>query len=105
MSARHRTLASVNGIHAAAICKRGHVFDQHVSRAGPQGQWQYGFDTGYVPSFCPRCGAPVIVTCPACDAPIPGLPPNLTLLAEPDPPEPFCPNCGNPYPWATREQR
>jgi Uncharacterized protein conserved in bacteria (DUF2321) len=59
-----------------------------------------------VPRHCGRCGAPVLQACGSCEAPIlgavrvmPGLP---NEMKEPDP---FCWDCGEPYPWASREER
>jgi hypothetical protein len=78
----------------SAVCMRGHVITDSISP---------GESTG-VPNFCRRCGAPVITTCSNCSAPILGGYAGMLVAAERRP-DPFCWNCGEPYPWATREQR
>ena len=60
-----------------------------------------------VPRHCGRCGAAVVRACGSCEAPLLGgerfAQGGLkSAMKEPDP---FCWDCGEPYPWATREQR
>lgn len=56
-------------------------------------------------SFCEKCGAEVISTCPNCNYPIPGdYDPSgngvLVLSPKRNIPVPsYCKNCGHPYPW------
>jgi hypothetical protein len=82
-------------VASRAVCKRGHIVDDEVVDL----RYRLGHDDGELPRFCGDCGAPVVLTCEACKAPIPrrGSPD--------DEPHPFCTECGSPFPWATREQR
>lgn len=54
---------------------------------------------------CPECGEPTIISCPECDATIPGryrTPGIVDLTSGPDP-DAYCHECGQPYPWTQRK--
>ncbi len=51
--------------------------------------------------FCDKCGAETIHKCPVCDFPIEGNDMEL-FFAVPVPD--YCPDCGEPYPWAVDRQ-
>ncbi len=78
----------------SAVCMRGHVITDRISPG----------ESTVVPSFCRRCGAPVVTKCSNCSSPILGGYTGVLVAAERRP-DPFCWNCGKPYSWATREQR
>lgn len=92
----------MDAVASRAVCKRGHVVDDNVIdlrfRLGEQGS-----ETYELARFCGECGAPVVMTCESCTAPIssPSSYPSIAMLD----PSPFCTVCGSPFPWATREQR
>jgi hypothetical protein len=50
--------------------------------------------------FCDRCGAAVYRNCPDCCAPFPS---GVLTFAQFAYPRAFCRRCGEPFPWATRE--
>ena len=95
---------------SAAICKSGHVVSIDVidppnrseQPAGNQPAPEaFSMDIDWsvttprireVQKFCGTCGAPVITACGSCGAGIPS--PDFA----------FCVNCGEPFPWASREQ-
>ncbi len=70
----------------AAVCTRGHVLSWFV-------------DPTLVPKFCPKCGARVLVACPACDAVLPADGEMLQWV----PYHPHCMHCGAAYPWIADE--
>jgi hypothetical protein len=89
-----------------AVCKRGHavsfaVLDPVNRREAPIGRefdvMGYPNPVAVIPNFCSTCGAPVITLCEGCNVPIP--PPRYPYTDTPV----FCIACGDPYPWATRE--
>lgn len=61
-----------------------------------------GYTDEVVDKFCPTCGAPVILACERCGAPLKN-PPRGAMVLPGHPP--FCPSCGGPFPWATRDER
>jgi hypothetical protein len=79
----------------AAICKRGHVITEDAS-------------TGiHVTERCEDCGAKVLTACASCDSMIRGdyfVPGFIGAGVAYKRPE-FCPSCGVPYPWASRQSR
>src|SRR6266508_40989 len=96
----------------SAVCMRGHVIADLI---GP------GASSSAIPN-CRRSGAPVLTGCPGCHAPILGHKISFCPLGNPRSrqenwealkrvfvgsrrPDSFYWNCGNAYPWATREQR
>jgi Uncharacterized protein conserved in bacteria (DUF2321) len=102
-----------------AVCRSGHVIAQDLDPPPPPPRvateppaWvegsasigPSGSPSRVLPRHCGRCGRPVIQTCPSCDAFILGA---YTALRPADfsLPESFCWDCGEPYPWATREER
>jgi hypothetical protein len=103
--------------YRAAVCRNGHVINRGLDPApqatmpGPPAFVEgsasidpYAPPPLILPRFCGECGAPVLQTCPSCDALIPGeyraLRPRSFVM-----PDSFCWECGEPYPWATREER
>jgi hypothetical protein len=103
----------------AAVCRSGHVIAQTLDpppppprvASGPPAWVEHSSSLGsseppprVLPRHCGRCGRPVLRTCPSCDAFILGA---YTALRPSDfsLPESFCWDCGEPYPWATREER
>jgi hypothetical protein len=105
----------------AAVCLNGHVINDRLDpppQPPPPSSEYVGVVEGSisigpppppptVPPRCGRCGARALQACRACDAPILGAH-YLGVgvgLAPLERPEPFCWNCGEPFPWATREER
>jgi hypothetical protein len=80
---------------AALVCTRGHPVRYAVEGqpSGPLG-------------FCQKCGAPIIGSCPSCGARVRGIDiiPGVFSAAEYEPPK-FCEGCGEPLPWAGRQER
>jgi hypothetical protein len=80
---------------AALVCKRGHTksWDVAALPAEPLG-------------FCQKCGAALIVRCPQCGIRIRGLDfyPGVLAIPRYNPPR-FCDECGEPMPWAGRQER
>jgi hypothetical protein len=67
---------------SAAVCTGGHVFAWLI-------------DAFLAPKHCMKCGDPIIVACPACNA---TLPPDGEMLQW-VPYHENCWQCGNAYPW------
>jgi len=103
----------------AAVCRNGHVIKDDLPRPSPStvaiGMMGMGIIEGSVgepspptwnvPRHCGQCGARVLQACRSCDAPILGA---VRLYMQQVPlhrPESFCWECGQPYAWATREER
>jgi hypothetical protein len=65
-----------------------------------------GSAPGEARGFCPTCGSYVIARCPNCRIRIRGdlHVPGLTVFDEYRP-SAFCDGCGEPYAWATRQDR
>ena|SRR5215469_4871938 len=79
---------------AALVCTRGHT--KHFGVEGHPGDPL---------GFCQTCGAPVICACPSCGVRVRGLdfvPGYLNVHYEPPK---FCDGCGEPMPWAGRQER
>src|SRR5262245_18501917 len=80
----------------ALVCSRGHKVTYRLEQ-----------DPGDGPlGYCSDCGAPIIGKCPACGARIRGvdfLPGYLGTISY-APPK-FCDGCGEPMPWAGRQER
>jgi hypothetical protein len=53
-----------------------------------------------VDAFCGDDGSDVLTFCEGCRRAIP----RVNFLSDKREPNVFCVGCGNPYPWATREQ-
>jgi Uncharacterized protein conserved in bacteria (DUF2321) len=107
--------------YCAAVCRNGHVIHDELQPPTPprppgppawvEGSSSLGSPAPVsplpgVPRFCGRCGAAVLQGCGSCGALLlgavrvmPGLP---NEMKEPDS---FCWDCGEPYPWASREER
>jgi hypothetical protein len=104
---------------SAAVCKNGHLASTSIvnsderleltERARGSMAWSPGMPafgiggTAEVDRFCAKCGTLVLTTCsnPDCRAPLPI--PNIPGGQRGS--SPFCTRCGEPHPWATREQR
>jgi len=76
------SLAAQRQQPCAAVCGNGHVYSWFLDPLD---------ETGY----CPKCGNPILVACPACNAP---LPPDGEMLKW-VPYHTNCIRCGKPYPW------
>ena len=87
---------------SAAFCKNGHIVSINVVDAQARTEWGEGpMDRPEeVQGFCGPCGAPVITACETCQRAIP----TPDYLAGAKEPNAFCTGCGQPFPWATREQ-
>jgi hypothetical protein len=104
----------------AAVCKGGHIVSIDVFDAGnrlesPNRVTGYAapvlspdvrtaripFHRQEVAKFCGTCSAPVITACEQCGHEIP-TPEYLRGATQPNA---FCIGCGDPFPWATREER
>jgi hypothetical protein len=71
---------------SAAVCASGHVFSWLV-------------DPDLAAKYCLKCGDPILVACPACNATLPADEGMLQWV-------PFygnCMDCGNAYPWKAAE--
>lgn len=106
---------------SAAVCKRGHLISVSVVDAANRLVMETGATVAglsvwspdvpmsprprpgatEVPRFCGDCAAPVITACGECGRPIPAP----DLLAGVYEANVFCEGCGQPFPWASREQR
>lgn len=83
------------GNRAASVCRRGHAKETALTQAPDRGL-----------GFCTECGAEILSRCPSCGIRILGTPwwPGVAVFEEYVPPR-FCDGCGEPFPWATRQQR
>lgn len=101
----------MNG-ETSAVCRRGHVCSYRVvdpdkrleSTDASRTPSPWGFAAAVakeVDPFCGTCGAEVLCACEECGRAIP----EVNLLSGPRKPRPFCRNCGQPFPWAGREER
>lgn len=114
---KDRTVIPPSDRYCAAVCRNGHVVnDDLLPPAAPRPPGPPAFVEGraslsvasppMVPRHCGTCGASVLQTCGACQAPLLGAVRSLpSLPSEMNKPDSFCWDCGEPYPWATREQR
>lgn len=104
-----------DGRYCAAVCRNGHVIKDDLPRPAPPPSPGMGLiESGgsgspppppTVPRHCGRCGARVLQVCRSCDAPILGAVALYMQSVSLERPESFCWECGQPYPWATREER
>ncbi len=78
--------------HTAVVCENGHRLTGHAE------------EFSHIPKFCDRCGAPNLMHCPRCNAPIPGDAPHVRVLMDKRPPA-YCGECGEPYPWRAASLR
>src|SRR5271154_2574219 len=78
--------------YAASICRRGHVQNDALSdiSAGSSG-------------YCGECGAKIIAQCSGCGTRIRGADRGMAGAMNNYIPPRFCDGCGEPLPWATRE--
>jgi hypothetical protein len=104
----------------AAVCRNGHVVDDTIlppRPARPAGLYGYGNRNSSsltadspplpeVPRHCGQCGAPVLEMCGSCKAPLLGAGKlGAGMISPMRRLDSFCWRCGEPYPWATREER
>ena len=75
-------LAAERSGPSAAVCTNGHVFAWLIYAV-------------LAPKHCAKCGDPVLVACPACNAALPADGEMLQWV----PYHENCWQCGNPYPW------
>ncbi len=66
----------------AAVCASGHVLAWFI-------------DVPVAAKHCAKCGDPILIACPACNAPLPGDGEMLQWVPYHD----NCASCGKPYPW------
>ncbi|MBV8600956.1 MAG: DUF2321 domain-containing protein [Candidatus Eremiobacteraeota bacterium] len=71
---------------SAAVCASGHLL-------------AWSLDPSFALDFCPKCGEPVLRSCPHCRAPLPPDPEMLQWV----PYHSNCIACGKPYPWRAAE--
>ncbi len=75
-------LAAQRGEPSAAVCPNGHVYSWFLEPLDEIG-------------YCQKCGAAILVACPACNA---AFPPDGEMLKW-VPYHTNCIRCGKPYPW------
>jgi hypothetical protein len=78
----------------AAICRRGHVITTNAKSSLNMPR-------------CSTCGAEVLTACPNCNNAIRGsyIVPGVIGFGPDYTPPDFCGDCGNPFPWASRQAR
>jgi hypothetical protein len=85
------------GFRAATVCRRRHEHDISL-------EVYPGKELG----FCSKCGAQVLPACPTCGKRFRGTSRTVTPLRRPPAFDlhhwGFCDGCGDPYPWANREE-
>lgn len=104
----------------AAVCRNGHVIHDTLDPPTPprppgppafvEGMASIGStpppqSLPSVPPHCGQCGARILEACGSCEAPLLGGLKYGPLTDSMDQPDSFCWQCGEPYPWATREER
>ncbi len=94
--------------YCAAVCRNGHVIKDSLPRPTPprpSGPPSFVEGSSGVGPSSP----PVLQACLACDAPLLGAfaygRDGRSEYEALDQPESFCWECGEAYPWATREER
>nr|WP_300614428.1 DUF2321 domain-containing protein [Trebonia sp.] len=80
------------GPRAATVCRRGHPIEITLTVAPSR-------DLG----FCNECGAQIIGRCPTCNIRIRGMETGLVGAMTKYAPPKFCDGCGEPLPWANRQ--
>lgn len=96
ISHRLRKNRDVGTYRPAAVCKRGHLITDDITRHPEVGK------------RCTKCGAPVLVACPECNARIRGeyhVEGVAILGGKAAPPPNFCDDCGAAFPWVNRQGR
>ena len=101
--------------YCAAVCRNGHIIKDDLNPPNLRGQTRVtvsrvgGAVGPKAAPFCGRCGSAVLQACLACDAPLLGAfaygRDGRSEYEALDQPESFCWECGEAYPWATREER
>ena len=78
----------------AEVCVRGHLINENIIK-NPKNRQKY----------CGECGSKTITACPNCKEPIPGrfIYYNFEDTTVWGPPENFCRNCANPFPWIEKK--
>lgn len=79
----------VNRYLTAQVCLNGHTITRDLEEEGGE-------------KFCSKCGSITITQCDNCSAQLRGRIWGTPIILGNIPPNPFCYNCGKPYPW-TRE--
>lgn len=71
-------------------CLNGHAITGYASSSPERSQ-----------AHCSQCGAPTIVACPNCSAPLHGeyMVPGVFIAGLAWTPDDYCYSCGQPYPW------
>lgn len=74
----------------AQICMNGHMITSSIEHCPELKE-----------SFCSKCGAETITTCPNCNAPLRGelYDDEVSILGYTPSVDSYCTNCGKPYPW------
>ena len=101
----------------SAVCEQGHIISDDVIdpktrtlTAASRGAqvWSPDISTPrgairekLAPQYCGTCGAQALTQCPSCSTALL----KIKYLAGEREPYAFCSGCGQPFPWATREQR
>jgi hypothetical protein len=70
------------------VCRRGHIIT-NVAANEPQ----------HISEHCPVCGAPTLVKCERCQAPLRGLYCHEGYLSVATDRQSYCYECGEPHPW------
>lgn len=93
--------------YCAAVCRNGHIIKDTLNPPSQRGKSRVtvGVLAPEAPPFCGRCGAPVLKTCRSCNALLLGAYALYMGSESLQQPESFCWGCGEPYPWATRQER
>lgn len=77
----------------AQVCLNGHPINSFFDKY-PQ----------FNKTFCDKCGAKSITSCPSCAASIKGKYDGVGIDLTPYRPPSFCDSCGKPYPWTSTAQ-
>jgi hypothetical protein len=103
---------------SSAVCEQGHIISDDVVDASSrtltaasrsQQIWSPDIPSPrggttrerLVPPYCGPCGARVLTECPNCATPLS----KIKYAAGEREPYAFCSGCGQPFPWATSEQK
>ena len=76
----------VNKYFTAQVCLQGDSITRNVEHDGSI-------------NFCPKCGKETIIKCDSCDSPLRGDLQGVMPSYANIPPDPYCYDCGEPYPW------
>ena len=75
----------------AVVCLNGHIFTRDIET----------ISSHETISHCPQCGLQLVSTCIHCNSPLHGfkVQNNGMMIDSNSPPDAYCYNCGQPYPW------